>query len=216
VFEEKLSTELTVADLHEAMANTIRRRNTKSPDSSPWADPARVVQLRNLWEAGWSAGQIAKELGVTRNAVIGRVHRTGLPQRQTVVFIPHTTSRGVRKAPYPVRPRGEPKPRGPRPVWSRPELTPQVISAPDPYTVIPLMATTSRFQCRYIVDGAAVRPNATSLVCGAPTTGTVSWCHHHLKLISGQPRPKESLSGGGYVPRPLSGLSFRPLNGSSR
>ena len=44
-----------------------------------WSDD-RVEQLKKLWEAGLSASQIAAELGnVTRNAVIGKVHRLGLP-----------------------------------------------------------------------------------------------------------------------------------------
>jgi GcrA cell cycle regulator len=46
-----------------------------------WNDE-RVEQLKKLWEAGLSASQIAAELGnVTRNAVIGKVHRLGLSGR---------------------------------------------------------------------------------------------------------------------------------------
>lgn len=46
-----------------------------------WTDD-RVELLRKLWIEGQSASQIAKELGgVTRNAVIGKVHRLGLSNR---------------------------------------------------------------------------------------------------------------------------------------
>ena len=42
----------------------------------------RVEQLKKLCEAGLSASQIAAELGnVSRNAVIGKVHRLGLSGR---------------------------------------------------------------------------------------------------------------------------------------
>ena len=42
----------------------------------------RVALLRKLWTEGLSASQIAKQLGgVTRNAVIGKVHRLGLSGR---------------------------------------------------------------------------------------------------------------------------------------
>jgi len=48
-----------------------------------WTDE-RVELLKNLWGEGKSASQIAKELGgVTRNAVIGKVHRLGLSNRAT-------------------------------------------------------------------------------------------------------------------------------------
>src|SRR5690348_9934005 len=46
-----------------------------------WTDD-RVEQLKNLWTEGLSASQIARALGgVTRNAVIGKVHRLGLAGR---------------------------------------------------------------------------------------------------------------------------------------
>lgn len=46
-----------------------------------WTDD-RVATLTKLWADGLSASQIAKELGgVTRNAVIGKVHRLGLSGR---------------------------------------------------------------------------------------------------------------------------------------
>lgn len=42
----------------------------------------RVETLKTMWGEGKSASQIAKELGgVTRNAVIGKVHRLGLSNR---------------------------------------------------------------------------------------------------------------------------------------
>jgi GcrA cell cycle regulator len=46
-----------------------------------WTDE-RVETLKRMWSEGQSASQIAKELGgVTRNAVIGKVHRLGLSNR---------------------------------------------------------------------------------------------------------------------------------------
>ena len=46
-----------------------------------WSDD-RITTLRTLWLDGLSAAQIAKSLGgVTRNAVIGKVHRLGLSGR---------------------------------------------------------------------------------------------------------------------------------------
>ena len=48
-----------------------------------WSDE-RVELLKKLWSEGLSASQIAGRLGgVTRNAVIGKVHRLGLSGRAT-------------------------------------------------------------------------------------------------------------------------------------
>jgi GcrA cell cycle regulator len=48
-----------------------------------WTDE-RVESLKKLWQEGLSASQIAGRIGgVTRNAVIGKVHRLGLAGRAT-------------------------------------------------------------------------------------------------------------------------------------
>lgn len=64
-----------------------------------WTDE-RVETLKKLWQDGLSASQIAKQLGgVTRNAVIGKVHRLGLSGRAQ----PSKPARPVFKAPRPQR-----------------------------------------------------------------------------------------------------------------
>ncbi|MDG2531109.1 cell cycle sigma 70 cofactor GcrA [Caulobacter endophyticus] len=65
-----------------------------------WTDE-RVTTLKKLWLDGLSASQIAKQLGgVTRNAVIGKVHRLGLSGRAA----PSQPARPAFKAPRPARP----------------------------------------------------------------------------------------------------------------
>ncbi|MBL4612495.1 MAG: GcrA cell cycle regulator [Emcibacter sp.] len=51
-----------------------------------WTDE-RVAKLRELWDKGLSASQIAAVLaeGVTRNAVIGKAHRMNLASRPSPV-----------------------------------------------------------------------------------------------------------------------------------
>src|SRR3954471_897239 len=64
-----------------------------------WTDD-RVTTLKKLWLDGLSASQIAKQLGgVTRNAVIGKVHRLGLSGRAA----PSQPARPAFKAPRPAR-----------------------------------------------------------------------------------------------------------------
>ena len=56
----------------------------RAPGNGPgWTD-ARIERLKALWAEGRSASEIAGLLGeVTRNAVIGKVHRLGLAGRKT-------------------------------------------------------------------------------------------------------------------------------------
>lgn len=63
----------------------------------------RVRTLTTLWTDGHSASQIAKELGgVTRNAVIGKIHRLGLtgrkqPAKPGSARVKNTKKLGVKK-----------------------------------------------------------------------------------------------------------------------
>lgn len=62
-----------------------------------WTDE-RVTLLGKLWAEGLSASQIAKQLGgVTRNAVIGKVHRLGLAGRATPTRPAKIRSRAPRR-----------------------------------------------------------------------------------------------------------------------
>src|SRR5215471_15155770 len=48
-----------------------------SASYEPWTS-ARTELLKKLFDAGLSCSQIAGEIGTTRNAVIGKMHRLGL------------------------------------------------------------------------------------------------------------------------------------------
>ncbi|MCJ7872931.1 GcrA family cell cycle regulator [Marinovum sp. 2_MG-2023] len=94
-----------------------------------WTDE-RVELLKKMWGEGQSASQIAKELGgVTRNAVIGKVHRLGLSNRAGV---------GPAAKPEPakaakVEPKIKPVPK----VEAKPKAEPVVETAVVPKPVTP-------------------------------------------------------------------------------
>jgi len=74
-----------------------------------WTDE-RVETLKKMWGEGQSASQIAKELGgVTRNAVIGKVHRLGLSNRATAGAAPPAKPAATKEKPAAAA-KAEPKP----------------------------------------------------------------------------------------------------------
>jgi len=60
--------------------------------------PERDEELRRLWATGRSTRLIGLELGVTKNAVVGRSHRLDLPARRSVV-----TTRNPKPVQLPVK-----------------------------------------------------------------------------------------------------------------
>ena len=86
-----------------------------------WSDE-RIEALTKLWREGLSASQVARQLGgISRSAVIGKVHRLGIAGRETpsrpqaLVGRPPGRSRasagGVRRPSAPPAPRRTPAPR---------------------------------------------------------------------------------------------------------
>ena len=107
-----------------------------------WTDE-RVETLKRMWAEGQSASQIAKELGgVTRNAVIGKVHRLGLSNRagdgasmaDEAEAAPVAAAPAA--APKPAEP-AAPKP-APKPAAERPAAPAAAAPAAAPSNVTPL------------------------------------------------------------------------------
>lgn len=65
-----------------------------------WTDE-RIALLKKLWPTGASASQICAQLGggLSRNAVIGKVHRLGLPGRQSSSCTPRAPRKRKPSAP---------------------------------------------------------------------------------------------------------------------
>jgi GcrA cell cycle regulator len=67
----------TTSAAPEPAGAPARALSPRAAAHSPWT-AERIERLRNGVASGLSCSQIAAEIGVTRNAVIGKIHRLGL------------------------------------------------------------------------------------------------------------------------------------------
>jgi len=157
-----------------------------------WTDE-RVATLKKLWLEGLSASQIAKQLGgVTRNAVIGKVHRLGLSGRAA----PSQPSRSTFKAPRAPRPVSVPQPRRLEAHAPAPAPRPILIDeAPGTATVLTLGA----HMCKWPIGD----PSADSFTfCGRRNEGDGPYCAQHAQ-VAYQPAQSKKKSGANELARSL-------------
>ena len=62
----------------------------------------KVRQLTELWSKGLSASQIGQKMNLTRNTILGKVHRLRLPGRKSI-RLPLPETKRPRIAPRPVK-----------------------------------------------------------------------------------------------------------------
>jgi len=158
-----------------------------------WTDD-RVETLKKLWLDGLSASQIAKHLGgVTRNAVIGKVHRLGLSGRAA----PSQPTRQTFKAPRPPRPIAQPMARRAvehAPAAPAPRATPYV-ELPGTATVLTLGA----HMCKWPIGD----PAADGFTfCGRRAGDDGPYCIEHAR-IAYQPQQTKKKSSAAELARSL-------------
>ncbi|HRO12482.1 GcrA family cell cycle regulator [Amaricoccus sp.] len=140
-----------------------------------WTDE-RVETLKAMWADGKSASQIAKELGgVTRNAVIGKVHRLGLSNRVGA------EADEASAAPAPAEEVREPlaeTPPQPAPVPPRPaarDPIPVVRPKPVPGQPTPPQPSHSEISAEALANLAEVAKKARRLALMQLTERTCKW-----------------------------------------
>lgn len=157
----------------------------------------RVESLKKLWLEGLSASQIAKLLGgVTRNAVIGKVHRLGLSGRAT----PSQPARATYKAPRPARPAVSAAPIVRRPLEARFVAAPA--PRPAPYVEMPGTATVltlGRHMCKWPIGDPATDEFT---FCGRRAGDEGPYCIEHARLAY-QPQQARKRSSASELARSL-------------
>lgn len=162
-------------------------------------------QLRKLWPLGLSAREIGVRIGgYTRNAIIGKAGRLGLPPHATskkdMQSMVNTAMAGIKAKTKRFR---APKSGGPpRLVLVKPSPSSVAIPIGVPVTA-KILCDLSRCECRWYVGPDPGRGNMDrQLFCGEVTLEGSSWCDGHLAaesarlkaLRKGQPKLKRKVA----------------------
>ena len=160
------------------MASQIETRSNGL--NSPWSTE-RETRLTQLYIDGASFREIANEIGISRNAVIGKAHRMKLKPRD-VVIVPKPV----------IYPKPEPKPRyrRRRQVMYAVSVNNRAEPQHDPdidhrCTITGLTNST----CRFPMWPFAASPDTERLYCGAPgadMTAGQPYCRKHARMCNTQ------------------------------
>lgn len=149
-----------------------------------WNDE-RDAELRRLWAWGWTSGKIAQRFGVSRNSVIGRVHRLKLAKRVN----PCGKGRPLSMTPDAVRMRAERKKakmgreeacaaRKARRKAARPSPPPKAPPEPKPVREPSRRLSSDVRTCQWTDSN-----HAPWVFCGKPAAYGSSWCAEHYHRV---------------------------------
>lgn len=156
-----------------------------------WTDE-RVELLKKLWSDGLSASQVAAELGgVTRNAVIGKVHRLGLSGRAKTTT---NTQRARRPRNQSSRPARQ-TPASPAPTIgatalktdTKPQVAPQPKAKEKPQldaVVVPIskrasILTLTETTCKWPIGDPG---DGDFHFCGCKSEAGSPYCEYHAEI----------------------------------
>lgn len=148
---------------------------TSTPTTSaPTWTPARIEQLRSCVTIGMTCSQIAAAIGVSRNAVIGKIHRLGLSSGR-----PAGASTRVNCPPRARHPRGPTQRRLLRLAFARAPLeeilSDLVVISTHPCSLVDI----DTHQCRWPI-GDPISTNF--LFCGNDAIAGFAYCVGHARM----------------------------------
>jgi GcrA cell cycle regulator len=131
------------------------------------SDENLIAKMRKLWDAGASCSEIGRQVGLSKNSVVGRVHRLGFPPRPNPVTLrlgrPNTE--------------GKPVTHGAKRLFKAPPAPPEK----------PVRTIRTK-KCEYPLWSHLERP--THQYCGKPAVEGRGYCdaHHRATHIAGSVR----------------------------
>lgn len=147
----------------------------------------RIEQLKRCFQAGLSSSQIAREMGVTRNAVIGKVNRLGLSRPKDALAKTLEQKRAARLA-RPKRPRLS--------IFAQHRILTKAYPGAQPAgEAIPIysgcgctLLELGRGKCRWPID----TPDGNDVYyCGSEPVPGLPYCAGHARIAyrpTGRPR----------------------------
>ncbi len=167
-------------------------------DKAPWTEE-RVETLKKLWADGLSASQIAGRLagGVTRNAVIGKVHRLNLSGRATPVrnAQPRTARKSPREPSAPGRSPSMPT-AGANALKPFQQLAPRPMPLPEPKPLrLVDSAKDGRITILHLSDKTCKWPigdpnNEEFCFCGHGPRDGSPYCEYHARMAYQPPQSR--------------------------
>lgn len=154
---------------------------------SDWS-PDQVAELTRLWGEGLTGGEIGKRLGISKNAVVGKVHRLHLPSRPSPIKRYGQRLGTATYAARPVKPhpknRAAPKPSAP----IMPTARAAGPSAPLAESR-PTLDGSSRARCVWpLWPSGDLPPRDQRFFCGAKITpGETPYCAPHADTAKARP-----------------------------
>ena len=151
------------------------------PSNATWT-PERIEQLRSCVGNGMTCSQIAAAIGVSRNAVIGKIHRLGLSSGR-----PAGAGSRANCPPRARHPRGPTQRRLLRLAFARAPLdeilSGVVVISTHPCSLIDIDA----HQCRWPIGDPA---STNFLFCGNDAIAGFTYCLGHARIAYRAPAPR--------------------------
>jgi len=149
-----------------------RERDASLPGPVEWTS-ALVAQLHALWAEGLSTIEIGRRLGMSKNAVIGKAHRLGLPARPSPIRGGKGGAAAVAKA----RERSTRRRSGPPPIGGAPSVMPAARDYPLRASVEPAGAAAQAPPP--VVPAIVTKPPAIRGGCRWPLWGNERPTHEY-------------------------------------
>jgi GcrA cell cycle regulator len=149
-------------------------------------DSERIDQMTRYFHAGLSCSQIASEIGVTRNAVIGKMHRLGLSRPKDMAAA-HVEQRRAERLARPKAPRNWRPKRSRVDISTQREMLTAAFPAPElPAEIIPIyngcgctLLELGQEKCRWPIS----TPGAEDFCfCGNEPVKGLPYCPGHARM----------------------------------